>query len=267
MFSKTKRLSGRRSASVNGSTNRRLIRRVLIASVVASLGLVIGAPMAHADPCAPLDLGCTLEDTTTTAGEVLEDTTTTAGEVLEDTTTTAGEVLEDTTTTVGEVVEETTTTAGGVLGGGAGPGALPGGTGVFPGTGGQPSGGGSGTPADPPVFPGEGSSGGGGGTHVGSPAIGNHTGSTHPVVGVGFDAAIPVGFGDGAGSAGRSHVRFSDDGSTMWQLSGAWLARTLAFPLLLLVLVFGFMLVQNRIDRRDPKLALAPVGADHLTFS
>jgi hypothetical protein len=252
---------------VNGTTKRHLIRRMLIVSVVASFGLVAAAPMAHADPCAPLDIGCTVEDTTTTAGEVLEDTTTTAGEVLEDTTTTAGEVLEDPTTTVGEVVEETTTTAGGVLGGGAGPGVLPGGTGVLPGTSGQPSGGGSGTPADPPVPPGGGSPGGGGDTHVGSPSTGNHTGSTHPIVGPGYDAAIPVGFGDGAGIVGRSHVRFSDDGSTMWQLTGAWLARTLAFPLLLIVLVFAFMLVQNRIDRRDPKLALAPVGADHLTFS
>jgi hypothetical protein len=32
-----------------------------------------------------------------------------------------------------------------------------------------------------------------------------------------------------------------------------------AFPVGLLVLVLGFLSVQNRIDRRDPKLALAPV--------
>jgi hypothetical protein len=34
------------------------------------------------------------------------------------------------------------------------------------------------------------------------------------------------------------------------------------FPLLLLVIVFGFLLVQNRIDRKDPKLALASVASD-----
>jgi hypothetical protein len=34
------------------------------------------------------------------------------------------------------------------------------------------------------------------------------------------------------------------------------------FPLLLLVVVLGFLVVQNRIDRRDPKLALASVAAD-----
>lgn len=34
------------------------------------------------------------------------------------------------------------------------------------------------------------------------------------------------------------------------------------FPLLLLFIVLGFLLVQNRIDRKDPKLALASVAAD-----
>ena len=33
-------------------------------------------------------------------------------------------------------------------------------------------------------------------------------------------------------------------------------------PLLLLVIVVGFLLLQNQIDRRDPKLAAAPVGAE-----
>jgi hypothetical protein len=35
-----------------------------------------------------------------------------------------------------------------------------------------------------------------------------------------------------------------------------------ALPLVLVVVVVGFLLVQNRIDRRDPKLASAPVGAE-----
>jgi hypothetical protein len=36
-------------------------------------------------------------------------------------------------------------------------------------------------------------------------------------------------------------------------------AEASAFPLLLLLLVLAFLIVQDRIDRRDPKLALAPV--------
>ena len=34
------------------------------------------------------------------------------------------------------------------------------------------------------------------------------------------------------------------------------------FPLILLLVVLAFLLVQNRIDSRDPKLALASVAAD-----
>jgi hypothetical protein len=36
------------------------------------------------------------------------------------------------------------------------------------------------------------------------------------------------------------------------------------FPLLLLGFVLAFVIAQNRIDRRDPKLALASVAADDL---
>jgi hypothetical protein len=42
----------------------------------------------------------------------------------------------------------------------------------------------------------------------------------------------------------------------------AQVARKPAIPLLLLTAVIGFLLLQNRIDRRDPKLASAPVGAE-----
>lgn len=38
-------------------------------------------------------------------------------------------------------------------------------------------------------------------------------------------------------------------------------AEGAAFPLLLVILVVLFLIIQNRIDRRDPKLAQAPVHA------
>lgn len=46
-------------------------------------------------------------------------------------------------------------------------------------------------------------------------------------------------------------------------------AERMAFPLALTLLVVGFLVVQGRIDRKDPKLALAPVDAEHelLSFS
>lgn len=43
-------------------------------------------------------------------------------------------------------------------------------------------------------------------------------------------------------------------------------ARKLAFPLGLAVLVGLFLLVQSRLDRRDPKLTMAPVEAETLGF-
>jgi hypothetical protein len=39
-----------------------------------------------------------------------------------------------------------------------------------------------------------------------------------------------------------------------------------AFPLALVLIVGAFLLVQDRLDRRDPRLALAPVGPDVLDF-
>jgi type VI protein secretion system component VasF len=39
-----------------------------------------------------------------------------------------------------------------------------------------------------------------------------------------------------------------------------------AFPLGLLALLGAFLLVQHRIDRRDPKLALAPITQTLLEF-
>lgn len=46
-------------------------------------------------------------------------------------------------------------------------------------------------------------------------------------------------------------------------------ADQMAFPALLIVIVIGFLMVQNHIDRRDPKLAMAPVDSEHdlLSFS
>ena len=43
-------------------------------------------------------------------------------------------------------------------------------------------------------------------------------------------------------------------------------AKALAFPVALAFIVLLFVAVQNRIDRKDPKLALAPIAPDLLRF-
>jgi hypothetical protein len=44
-------------------------------------------------------------------------------------------------------------------------------------------------------------------------------------------------------------------------------ARQFAFPLLLSLLVAGFLFFHGRVDRRDPKLTLAPVDTDLILFN
>ena len=49
-------------------------------------------------------------------------------------------------------------------------------------------------------------------------------------------------------------------------LRGAAGAATLAFPILLASMVLAFLTIQNHLDRKDPRLASAPLGPDLLTF-
>jgi hypothetical protein len=63
----------------------------------------------------------------------------------------------------------------------------------------------------------------------------------------------PIGVGSGVVSAVQSAVH------TIGAAGGGT-----GFPLLLVGLVLAFLVAQNRIDRRDPKLALASIAADDL---
>jgi len=48
--------------------------------------------------------------------------------------------------------------------------------------------------------------------------------------------------------------------------AAALAARQLSFPLALSVIVVAFVLFQNYLDRKDPKLAVAPIAADVMKF-
>jgi hypothetical protein len=80
--------------------------------------------------------------------------------------------------------------------------------------------------------------------------------------------ATPEG-GRAAGAAPGRRGGHGRDGllETLRQTIGEAAKRT-AFPLLLLIAMFVFVLLQNRLDRRDPKLALAPIhSTPDLPFS
>lgn len=129
--------------------------------------------------------------------------------------------------------------------------------------------GGPGTTGGPAQNPGTGPGGDGtrGGTGGGSRdaggARGGQPGST-PGGAHGPDGA-PVGAGPapGGGPASAEHRgavrRFLDSVAKV----AADVSKRVAFPLLLLLLIALFLIIQHRIDKRDPKLALAPVHREH----
>ena len=251
---------------MNGTKIARLLLRIVFVSLVSMSSGVIGASAAAADPCPVLDLGCVLDETTTTVEEVLEETTTTVGGVLEDTTTVVEEVLEDTTTAIGDTVEDTLPIdTGGVVPEVDVPGGvLPGGGGGLPGEGALPPGEG----ALPPEtqIPGDGGTEPGTDTEVGPPASGAQplpTGGVATSDPVGASSTVVVTTPSETGD--RPTERDNDPGAGI--LSGARLVGIIAFPLVLILMVAVFLIVQDRIDRKDPKLTLAPVGSEYLTFS
>jgi hypothetical protein len=120
------------------------------------------------------------------------------------------------------------------------------------GGGGPPPGGG-----DPAPDGNRGGGGKGGGSRpAGSAAAGPQVGSSSPSPSV-FVAT----------SADRDPT---DRGSSLADrvataVTGA--ARSFAVVFVLLGVAVGFVLFQDRLDRRDPKLALAPVGPDAISFA
>jgi hypothetical protein len=119
---------------------------------------------------------------------------------------------------------------------------------------------------DPPP----GGGGGGGGAHQG-PGGGSHGGPggtgggrTHPieprlVIEVG-SGAVPDPISTSHGAPGERHVP-SFLGALATNAVGS-----LTFWLMLLAVAGGFVIVQDKVDRNDPKLAMAPVESDVVTF-
>ena len=202
--------------------------------VAAVFLLLIPASPAAADPCALTDPACIAE----TADETVDTVKEAVGSVKE----TVDETAQDTTEVVGDtasgVVGSVKNTVDGLLGKGGDPDPGPGG-----GNGPGPKGRG----------------------HTGD----GHRRAHHRADGLSGrrleprEPSIDVVFrGD---STGLDWPTVSPpDGGALRRAIGA--AAKLAFPILLASMVLAFLMIQNHLDRKDPRLASAPLGPDLLTF-
>ena len=228
-----------------------------VAFLLASIPWVVIAPAAHAS-CAITDLQCvtndvnqtvttTVNDTVGDAGGAVGDTVDKANDTLNDVVDTAKKTVDDTVGKVQDTVDDTV-------------GRVP-----------DPTGGGGGTD---PIGTGPGDDGPGGGrTGPGSGRDGGKNGATGPSGGGAAPSLVPTVTSPRVSMTGTGMEPVAP--STPEQRPGlagriarvaAAAAKGLGFPLALALIVVGFLLAQDRVDRRDPKLALAPIRPEVATF-
>jgi hypothetical protein len=120
--------------------------------------------------------------------------------------------------------------------------------------------------------------GGGGGKHVGGPPAGDEPRNT-PNPDVPNDRALGGRGPDGPGLSGLMEssagdpsgttrgVRPEPTASDRFRAALGGVARSLAIVLALFGLAVAFVTLQDRLDRSDPRLALAPVESDVVEFA
>jgi hypothetical protein len=207
--------------------------KLLAAAPLAVLSLALAAPAFADEVCDPLDVTCVASDTAGSGQQTVTDSVDTVSG-------TTKPIVDDPQGTVDRILHSGTVDPPG----GGGGGGTDGGTGGHrpgnQGSGGHPGAKGSHV-ARGPQQP----------RSVGGPPAGPHaTGSTPDTSSIPVTLAKDPVFADGfAGAA--AHV----------------VARSLGVVLVLLAVAVGFVMVQDRLDRRDPKLALAPVQTEMIGFS
>jgi hypothetical protein len=214
------------------------LRALLLLAIGSSL--VVAATPARA-ACAPTDLACataTVTEVTDPVTEVTDPVT----EVTDPVTEPVGGVVDEVKKTVGSIVDEVP--------------PLPA------------------PPVNEPPTPGESNSpgartesadtSGDSGNERSDPGSGSLVEPTVPV-----QALVRDAFVSGVDPGPGSDVRIGPSPPT--ERAGVSLqdlvTAGLAFPVALVLIVGAFLLVQDRLDRRDPRLALAPVGPDVLDFT
>lgn len=218
-------------------------QRVVAVSLITGVLVVLSAPIALA--------ACALTDLTCLAGSLQEPSADQAGPTEQATDPVGGAVdgvVDDAEDAVAPIVDKAEDTIDGVLGSGGGP--VP----IDP------------PPIGPPRPAGDPGPGRGPGPNP-KDAPGAGTGPLGP--GVGATTPSVTGGGTAAPIANRP-VRDLPGGSGLLHRVGGVIgqtAQTLGFPLVLVAIVIGFLVIQNRIDRKDPKLSLAPIQPDTLRFA
>jgi hypothetical protein len=221
------------------------IRLGMAGLMVVSAFVLMSVP---AKACPVTDLSClpqTVADPVTAVQDTVDQTTTT---------------VEETAATANKTVEPVTDAVKGVLGqvpDPPDPGLIDDPTGILPDV--------LGSTVTQPSAPGTTKSGGNGTTN--GPGGGNSRTT-------GGGAVTPLSFGRGPVigpiaaevSLTPAVSRTIPRQGLFDRIESLGIEAVLAFPLALALIVVLFVAVQNRIDRKDPKLALAPVAPDLLRF-
>jgi hypothetical protein len=229
---------------------RRSSLRIALVSFLVLAAFALPAPLALADCLICVETNTPVDEVDETLGGTVDDTQDTVGGVVEeaggDVQQTPGGIVDDAQETLGGVVDDVQDTVGGVVGpgnpaplptqdGGDGPGQAPGGGGRP----GQPS------PAQVDL---------------------SVTQAPGPISSQALRFAALADRGPTSGSAqlpsGIERRPIDSTGPFSSIPVGA-----VGFPLVLIAIVIAFLAIQSRIDRKDPKLALAPVGSEYLSFS
>jgi hypothetical protein len=202
--------------------------RALLAPIAVALFVILWMPAARAD-CLPGPVcPSTVQPSAPLPTPVPSDPVGQAGGVVNQ----AQQAAQSAVNQVGSTIDHIVNPGGGGSGGGGGPG-----------------GGGKG-------------GGGGAGSKSGRPSSAGTSLAPGSTVGAGGAGTTTSGSGTTSGtSAIERRGLFGEVGGAV-----ARVAKQLSFPLALTVLVLLFALVQDRLDRSDPKLALARATPDVLRF-
>jgi hypothetical protein len=227
--------------------------RALIAVAVISAPFVTGSA-ANAQVCTALDPTCIAEETLGTVGDAIDDTVGAADDARGGAQEAADDAVKNVKGRADDVVTTVRETVDGIVdpGGNPPPGGGGGGGGSDPGNGGGTDGpaidpGHTGTPQHHGAVPGRAG---------GSPRTTSTTGGIAATDPGPFRPSASDGSGQSDAGASPTIARVAAD-----------VIKGLALMALLLGAVTVFLTLQERLDKRDPKLLLASLGSDRVQFT